>query len=76
MAKGHIPVASTVKCISNDRGRKKLMELDAEILRKLRSAVVKELDCQIMRDSDVRYLEYLPRMPEQIADDTTRRSRK
>ncbi|EGE03558.1 ATP-dependent protease CrgA [Trichophyton equinum CBS 127.97] len=47
MAKGHIPVASTVKCISNDRGRKKLMELDAEILRKLRSAVVKELDCQV-----------------------------
>ncbi|DAA78558.1 TPA_exp: hypothetical protein A8136_4534 [Trichophyton benhamiae CBS 112371] len=74
MAKGLIPVASTVKCTFNDQDQENSMDLDAKILREIRLAVTKELDCQIMRDSDVRYLESLPRVPEKLTDDTTRRS--
>ncbi|EZF10857.1 hypothetical protein H112_08046 [Trichophyton rubrum D6] len=47
MAKGHIPVASTVKCTFNDQDQENLTDLDTEILRAIRSAVVKELDCQV-----------------------------
>ncbi|EFE40775.1 ATP-dependent protease (CrgA), putative [Trichophyton verrucosum HKI 0517] len=47
MAKGLIPVASAVKCTFNDQDQENSMDLDAEILREIRLAVTKELDCQV-----------------------------
>ncbi|EFQ97727.1 hypothetical protein MGYG_00767 [Nannizzia gypsea CBS 118893] len=47
MAKGHIPVTAAVKCTFDDQDRETLRDIDDGVLREIKVAAIKELDCQV-----------------------------